>query len=46
MEQFILDGKEISEDISRERTSIMMSSILTEVDYYNRKNEGKGGNYL
>lgn len=40
MEQFILDGKEISEDISRERTSIMMSSILTEVDDYNRKNEG------
>ena len=26
--------------ISRERTSIMMSSILTEVDDYNRKNEG------
>ena len=40
MEQFILDGKEINEDISRERTSIMMSSILTEVDDYNRKNEG------
>lgn len=40
MEQFVLDGKEISEDISRERTSIMMSSILTEVDDYNRKNEG------
>ena len=40
MEQFILSGKEISEDISRERTSIMMSSILTEVDDYNRKNEG------
>ncbi len=40
MEQFILNGKEISEDISRERTSIMMSSILTEVDDYNRKNNG------
>lgn len=40
MEQFILGGKEISEDIARERTSIMMSSILTEVDDYNRKNEG------
>ena len=40
MEQFILDGKEINQDISRERTSIIMSSILTDVDDYNRKNEG------
>jgi len=40
MEQFILDGKKINENISKERTSIMMSSILTEVDDYNRKNEG------
>lgn len=40
MEQFILDGKEINENISRERTSIMMSSILTEVDDYNRQHEG------
>jgi len=41
MEQFILDGKEINENISKERTSIIMSSILTDVDDYNKKNEGK-----
>ena len=41
MEQFVLNGKEISEDISKERTSLMMSSILTEVDDYNRNNKGK-----
>ena len=41
MEQFILDGKEINDNISKERTSIMMSSILTDVDDYNKKNEGK-----
>ena len=41
MEQFILDGKEINEDISKERTSIIMSSILTDVNDYNQKNEGK-----
>ena len=40
MEQFILGGKEINENISKERTSIIMSSILTDVDDYNRKNEG------
>ena len=39
MEQFILNGKEINEDISRERTSIMMSSIIKEVDDYNKQNE-------
>ncbi len=41
MENFILDGKEINENISKERTSIIMSSILTDVDDYNKKNEGK-----
>ncbi len=40
MENFILDGKEINENISKERTSIIMSSILTDVDDYNKKNEG------
>ena len=45
MEQFVLAGEEINEDISRERTSIMMSSILTEVDDYNQKNEGNYANY-
>ncbi len=40
MENFILDGKEINENISKERTSIIMSSILTDVDDYNRRNEG------
>ncbi len=40
MENFILDGNEINESISKERTSVMMSSILTEVDDYNRKNKG------
>ncbi len=39
MEQFVLGGKEINEDISRERTSIMMSSIIKEVDDYNKQNE-------
>lgn len=40
MEKFILNGKEISENIAKERTSIIMSSILTDVDDYNKKNEG------
>lgn len=40
MEKFILDGKEINENIAKERTSIIMSSILTDVDDYNKKNEG------
>ena len=35
MEKFILDGKSISEDISKERTSYIMASILTDVDGYN-----------
>lgn len=38
MENFILDGKEINENIAKERTSVMMSSILTDVDDYNIKN--------
>lgn len=41
MENFILDGKEINENISKERTSIIMSSILTDVDQYNKANQGK-----
>ena len=41
MEKFILEGKEIDESIAKERTSIIMSSILTDVDDYNRENEGK-----
>ena len=41
MENFILDGKEINENIAKERTSIIMSSILTDVDTYNKKNQGK-----
>ena len=40
MEKFILDGKEINENIAKERTSIIMSSILTDVDDYNKENEG------
>ncbi len=40
MENFILNGKEINENIAKERTSIIMSSILTDVDDYNKKNEG------
>lgn len=40
MEKFILDGKEINENIAKERTSVIMSSILTDVDDYNKKNEG------
>jgi len=39
MENFILDGKEINENISKERTSIIMSSILTDVDDYNKQNK-------
>ena len=41
MEKFILDGGEINEAISREHTSWIMSSILTEVDDFNRDNAGK-----
>ena len=41
MEKFILNGGRISESISKARTSIIMSSILTDVDDYNRSNAGK-----
>ena len=41
MENFILDGNTINEEISRERTSLHMSSILTEVDAFNKQNSGK-----
>lgn len=41
MEKFILDGGEINEAISREHISWIMSSILTEVDDFNRNNAGK-----
>lgn len=41
MEKFILDGAEINETIKKEHTSWMMSSILTEVDDFNRDNSGK-----
>lgn len=36
MEKFILDGSDINEGISKERTSYMMASILTDVDDYNK----------
>ena len=38
MENFILDGEEIHDDISRERISVMMATILTDVEKYNREN--------
>lgn len=41
MEKFILNGKEINDSISKERTSWVMSSILTDVDDFNRENPGK-----
>lgn len=41
MERFILDGKDLNEEIRKEHTSWIMSSILTEVDYFNRNNHGK-----
>lgn len=34
MEKFFLEGREIHPDIRRERTSVMMSSILTDVEDY------------
>lgn len=40
MEKFFLNGREIHPDIQRERTSIMMSSILTDVEKYERENPG------
>lgn len=41
MEKFILNGKELNENIVKEHTSWFMSSILTEVDNYNKQNEGQ-----
>lgn len=41
MEKFILDGKDLNEEIRKEHTSWIMSSILTEVDAFNRENAGK-----
>ena len=40
MEQFFLHGREINENIRREHMSLAMSSILTEVDAYNKHNAG------
>ncbi len=37
MEKFILDGKSISDEISKERTSYVMSSILTDVESYDEE---------
>ena len=41
MEQFILNGRDIHADIQKERTSWIMSSILTDVNDFNRENPGK-----
>ncbi len=41
MEKFILNGSEINEAIKKEHTSWLMSSILTEVDDYNKEHPGK-----
>ncbi len=41
MEKFILGGDEINRDISLERTSYIMSSILTDVDGFNHENKDK-----
>ena len=41
MEKFILNGSEINEEIRKEHTSWLMSSILTEVDDFNKQNPGK-----
>lgn len=40
MEKFFLEGREIHPDIRRERTSVMMSSILTDVEDYEREHPG------
>ncbi len=40
MEKFILDGKEINETIQKERTSVMMASILSDVARFNNENPG------
>ncbi len=41
MENFILDGKEINEKIAQERISLIMASILTDVDDFNAQNPDK-----
>ncbi len=41
MEKFILGGGELNDAIRREHTSWIMSSILTEVDSFNKNNTGK-----
>lgn len=41
MERFILGGGEINDTVSKEHTSWEMSSILTEVDQFNKNNSGK-----
>ncbi len=40
MEKFFLEGKEINENIRRERTSVLMASILTDVQDFERENPG------
>ncbi len=40
MERFFLKGREIHPDIRRERTSISMSNVLTDVEDYNREHSG------
>lgn len=40
MEKFILDGKDINDSISKEHTSWIMSSILTDVDSFNAEHPG------
>mgnify|MGYP004615083669 CR=1 FL=1 len=39
MEKFILNGHNINEEISRERTSVLMANILTDVIDYNKMNK-------
>ena len=41
MEKFILNGSEINNEIEKEHISLMMASILTDVDEFNRENPGK-----
>lgn len=41
MEKFILNGGEINDEIEREHISLMMASILTDVERFNQQNPGK-----
>ena len=41
MERFFLNGNEINADIRRERTSVMMASILTDVQNYEAQHPGE-----